>query len=221
MKWTQEQLAEISTLQEKHTLTRKSAVQRFRRQLKAQGKAAPAPAAPVSVLQEPGTPDNSAPEAQTRAAVAAKAKKATTPGRKRDDAAQDVPLPPLDNVIELRPVAESLAHMATIRGRRAVVCFYQRNREKAANRFYSVTIREAVLADARKLAKAESLPLYIGVEVRVAGKLDQGWLLTEGIFKAHKRGVTDMMLTPIARAAYAVDPASKCGVRFEIAKETK
>jgi len=66
MKWTQEQLAEISTLQEKHSLTRKSAVQRYRRQLKAQGNAAPAPAAPIDVLQEPGTPDNSAPETQTR-----------------------------------------------------------------------------------------------------------------------------------------------------------
>jgi len=57
--------------------------------------------------------------------------------------------------------------------------------------------------------------------VRVAGKLDQGWLLTDETFKAHKRGVTDMWLDNKARAAYAADPASKCGVRFEIAKATE
>jgi len=201
MKWTQEQLAEISALQEKRSLSRKGAVQFFRRHLKAQRK--------------------SAPVTQVRPAATKPAAKAPTAPRKQADTAQDVPLPALDSAIELRPVADSLAYTAHIKGRRAVVCFYQRNREKAANRFYSVTIREAVLADARKLAKAESLPLYIGVEVRVAGKLDQGWLLTEETYKAQKRNNTDMMLTPIARAAYAADLASKCGVKFEIAKEAK
>ncbi len=50
MKWNESELAEIRALQEKYNLTRKSAVQRFRRALKAQGKAAP----------ESGTPDKPA-----------------------------------------------------------------------------------------------------------------------------------------------------------------
>lgn len=66
MKWTQEQLSEISLLQEKHNLTRKSAVQRLRRSLK---KAAPVKA--TNTAPKSGKPESKT-WAQANGARAAK-----------------------------------------------------------------------------------------------------------------------------------------------------
>jgi hypothetical protein len=122
------------------------------------------------------------------------------------------------NTLELRPVPDSKTYTAAVRGQRAVVCFYERNRAEAAHRFDSVAINEAVWKDARKLAKNESLPLFVGLQIRVGGKLDSGYLVPLATFTKFKLRECDMGLGKAARTAYAEDAASMIGVRFVIAK---
>lgn len=123
------------------------------------------------------------------------------------------------NQLELRPVEDSRAFTAQINGHQTVVMFYERNRMKPANRYYGVTILEEVWKQAQHLAKASDLPLMIGLQIRVAGKLDQGYLLTLKTWKRFKQvGPTDVGLGKAARAAYAEDKECMVGVRFVIAK---
>jgi hypothetical protein len=213
MKWNQEQLAEISTLQEKRSLSRKGAVQFLRRQLKAQGKAAP-----VAVS---GTPDKSAPENPTAGAPApapkrvAKAKNATD---KPADSpvATDAPRIAPETMLELRPVAESKAHTATIHGKRAVVCYYARYREETKNGNDSVAIAADVWKQSNALAKAEGLPLYVALQVFVGGKRWAGYLVPREVFMTWKKNECDFTLAKAARAAY--HEGGFVGHRFEIAK---
>ncbi len=200
MKWTQEQLAEISTIQETRSLSRKGAVQFFRRQL----KAAP----------ESGTPDNpAAPAKQPKAVV--KAKKAKD--RPADKpAASDAPRVAPETILEIRPVADSKAHTATIHGKRAVVCFYARYREEAKNGNDSVAIAADVWKQSNALAKAEGLPLYVGLQVYVAGKRWAGYLVPREVFMTWKKNECDFTLNKAARAAY--HEGRQVGYRFEIAK---
>lgn len=122
------------------------------------------------------------------------------------------------NTLELRPVPDSKAFTAAVHGQRAVVCFYERNRAAAADRFDSVAINEAVWKDARKLAKIESLPLFVGLQIRVGGKLDSGYLVPLATFTKFKLRECDMGLGKAARTAYAEDKKCILDVRFVITK---
>ena len=206
MKWTQEQLAEISTLQEKHSLTRKSAVQRLRRQLKMQCTAAPAP--------ESGTPDKpAAPAPKPKRAAKAKkaAKTAASPAP-----ATEIPRVAPETTLELKTVDGVKAHTALVRGRKAVVAFQERNRAEASHRFDGVALSTARMEACKKLAKAESLPLYVGLQVRVGGKLDSGYLINYEIWKKLTNPAGDFILSTPARLAY--QEGGMVGVKFEIAK---
>jgi hypothetical protein len=206
MKWTQEQLAEISTLQEKHSLTRKSAVQRFRRQLKVQGTAAPA-------QPESGKPDKPAAPAPKPAAKAKKAK--DRPADK--PAATEIPRVVPETTLELRPVDGVKAHTALVHGRKAVVAFQERNRAEASHRFDGVALSTARMEACKKLAKTESLPLYVGLQVRVGGKLDQGYLVTYDLWHKLTNDAGDFLLNNPARLAY--QEGGMVGIRFEFAKK--
>src|SRR5712691_8745524 len=104
--------------------------------------------------------------------------------------------------VELEPMAEIKgAFLANVRGKRAVVCFHERNRAKAQGRFNSVTLRPARIKAAQSLAKTHNLPLFFGVQVRVRNKWDSGWLATPELFRKHKLGQTDFSLSESARKA--------------------
>jgi hypothetical protein len=115
--------------------------------------------------------------------------------------------------LELEPVAEVKgAFIANVRGKHAVVCFHERNRAKAEDRFKSVTLRAARIKAAQSLAKTQNLPLFFAVQVRVRNKWDGGWLTTPELFRKHKLGRMDFSLSESARKAYAGN------VRFAVGK---
>ncbi len=205
MKWTQENLAEIAALQEKHSLTRKSAIQRFRRALKA--NTIPAPAAAPAQTAEATAP------APQPAKLAKKAKKKPADRPASNEIPNRVaPTTP----VSLQLVAGLKVHTAKIQGRKAVVIFQERNREEASHRFDGVALSETRMEACKKFAKAESLPLYMALAVRVGGKLDQGYLVTYELWKKLTNPAGDFMLSAPARLAYA--EGGMVGVRFEIAK---
>jgi hypothetical protein len=194
MKFNEKQLAEIALIQEQRNLTRKSAVQFYTRQLKKQQ--------PEAAKE---TKPKAAPEQQ---------KKPGKPEKQEAPARVDSPT----HHIELFPVAETSAYHTTLQKQgKAVVCFGERNRGSAAGRYNSVTLSEARYDAAQKAAKTLGLPLYIGLQVRVAGRWDSGWLIPVALFKQHKHGESDFSLGTQARIAYAgSDDALAGGVRFEI-----
>lgn len=193
MKFTEEQLAEISTIQEQRSLTRKSAVQFYTRLHK---KAAAAPAQPAKPKAAKPAPETGTPE------------KPAAPARVDSPTHQ----------IILTPVAGYRAHTTVVHGKKAVVVFQERNRGKADARYNSVTVSDGKISDGVKAAKQSDLPLYIGLQVRVSGRWDSGWLIPAALFKQWRRG-QDFNLGIEARAAYAADKESLAGgVRFEAAK---
>jgi hypothetical protein len=119
--------------------------------------------------------------------------------------------------LELKSVESYKAFMATVHGKKAVVVFQERNRSKAELRNNPVTIPESRFADGSKLAKESGAPIYVGLQVKVAGRWDSGWLIPAVLFKQWRRK-QDFVLTPDARAAYAADKSSVLGVRFVEAK---
>ncbi len=128
----------------------------------------------------------------------------------------DVPRTPPDTALELRPVADSKAHTATIHGKRAVVCYYARYREVAKDGNNSVAIAADVWKQSNALAKAENLPLYVGLQVFVGGKRWAGYLVPREVFMQWKKNECDFTLAKAARAAY--HEMGAVGFRFEIAK---
>ena len=115
--------------------------------------------------------------------------------------------------VELEPVTKIKgAFLAKVHGKRAVVCFHERNRTKAQARFKSITLRPARIKAAQSLAKGRNLPLFFGVQVRVGSKGDSGWLATSELFRKHKQGQMDFSLSESARKAYAGN------VRFAVGK---
>lgn len=122
-----------------------------------------------------------------------------------------------EHTIELKAVPDTKVFTATVHGRKAVIVFQERNRSKADFRYNAITITETRLADASKVAKELNAPYYIGVQVRVGGKWDGGWLVPAPLYKQFRSG-NDFILKPNARAAYAADKSSVLGVRFQEAK---
>jgi hypothetical protein len=115
--------------------------------------------------------------------------------------------------VKLESVAEIKgAFLANMGGKRAVVCFHERNRAKAEDRFKSITLRAARIKAAQSLAKTQKLPLFFGVQVRVRNKLHGGWLATPELFRKHKQGQMDFSLSESARKAYVGN------VRFAVGK---
>jgi hypothetical protein len=121
------------------------------------------------------------------------------------------------HTLELKSVEGYKAFMATVHGKKAVVVFQERNRSKAELRNNPVTIPESRFADGSKLAKESGAPIYVGLQVKVAGRWDAGYLISAVLFKQWRRK-QDFVLTPDARAAYASDKSSVLGVRFQEAK---
>lgn len=119
--------------------------------------------------------------------------------------------------LDLKPVDGSKVFMATVHGKKAVVVFQERNRSKADFRNNNVTMPESKLADGSKLAKESGAPIYVGLQVKVNGRWDSGWLIPAVLFKQHRRG-KDFSLTSDARAAYMADKSSVVGVKFQEAK---
>jgi hypothetical protein len=119
------------------------------------------------------------------------------------------------HTINLEQVAQiSGVYYAKIGSKRVVVCFTARDRAAAATRYNSVTFPPARITAAKALAKTESLPLMFGVQVRVGGKWDSGWLVSAGTFKKHVIADSDFSLSAIARVAYQSAADSLLAVRF-------
>ncbi len=155
--------------------------------------------------------------------------KAAKPKSKKKPAKAAQPEKPVDrrlptkpaHEITLTPVPESRAYTATVHGKKVVVIFTERNRAKADARYNSVTVRTANIEDGKKAAKDLELPLYYGVQVRVAGKWDQGYLVTPELFKAQKQGEADFSLGIGAVHAYIDAKESPVAVRFSTARASR
>ncbi len=119
----------------------------------------------------------------------------------------------------LQPVADiNGAFFGTLAGKKIVVCFHERKRAKVQDRFNSITLRTARIKAAQAIAKTESLPLFLGVQVRVGTRWDNGWLVSPELFRKFKQGASDFSLSEKAREAYVAAKAAVPGVRFTVTK---
>ena len=176
------------------------------------------PGASVAALRRAGVAPDSTP------AMPAKEKQARKMGRKKTAKKSGKPevqeparITAAKTTVDLKPVDGSKAFMATVHGKKAVVVFQERNRSKADFRNNPVTIPDSKFADGSKLAKESGAPIYVGLQVKVNGRWDAGYLIPAVLFKQWRRG-QDFILTADARAAYASDKSSVLGVRFQEAK---
>lgn len=185
---------------------------------------APAPQQAASKAEQPPA----APKPRKPASKPAKAKttpkpKAEKPAKPEKPAAPETPTHP-QHEVELLPYSgpdSRDCYFAKVHGKRVAVRFQERNRAQAAARFNSITIREAATKDAAHVAKAEGLELWLGVQVRVDGKWNQGYLMPFSLAKAHFTSDCDFALSGAARRVYHEDKTTLEGVRFTIAKAAK
>lgn len=133
----------------------------------------------------------------------------------------ELPTKPGAVEVELTAVPDSKAYTARIHGHKAVVCYTERNRSAAAMRFNSLNLSKSRVADCKKLAAKESLPLFYAAQVRVLEKFDGGWLVSAETFNKVKGGFPAFLLSAAARELYAADKATIDGVKFTFAAEVK
>lgn len=117
--------------------------------------------------------------------------------------------------ITLKPVAESRAFTATIHGQRVAVSYTHRNRADIGHKLNSVTVR--TLDDAKKLGKAEGLPVYVAVDVSVDGRWAHGWAIPVDLFYKTHQATADFSFSNKARLLYESDSAVLTGCKFKVA----
>jgi hypothetical protein len=147
----------------------------------------------------------------------AKAEKKTKKAPKSERAPRvEVPLPALEREVELKPV-EELAHVftANLFGKKTAVILAERNRLKVAGRFQAIGFSEKYLDAAVKYGKSNDLPVAVCAQVRVNGRVDQGYAIPLDVFSKFKckEGIAAAVnLRGDARAAY--ENEGWAGVRF-------
>jgi len=179
------------------------------------------PGASVAALRRAGINAESTPATESARKSVAKEKRATKTAKKSGkpevQAEEPARISAPKHTLDLKPVDGSKVFMATVHGKKAVVVFQERNRSKADFRYNAVTIPDSKFADASKAAKESGAPIYVGLQVKVNGRWDSGWLIPAVLFKQHRRG-NDFNLSADSRAAYMADKSSLLGVRFQEAK---
>lgn len=214
---------EINLVMEKRGCNRKSASQWLRRQK------SPVSGNPAEQGMMAAKLDNLKAAAEAKAqpkTVAAQqpqveqpkaAKPARKPAAPKTD---DAPVPPSKPEVEFQlKQVEGVkgAFTSVVHGRKAIVCFIERDRASAGKRFNSLTYGSSRIADAQKAAKAAGLPIFYGAQVKVNGRWNGGWLIRAEVAQIHVVAPQDFRLGSPARIAYAADSQSYAGgCRFEI-----
>ena len=144
-----------------------------------------------------------------KAAPKKKAKKATA---ELKAARPVVELAELTREVELTPVVDEdskYVHTAVLFGKKHAVLFASaryEGEEATKARFYPVHVSETRLAEVKRYAAKNDLPVAVCVSVRIKGRLDQGYALQEEVFSKFSnkmsRGRVSVSLSGEARLAY-------------------
>lgn len=176
------------------------------------------PGASVAALRRAGVATESTPATPAKEKAARKTERKKTAKKSgKPEVQEPARITTAQHTLDLEPMPQCKAFAAKVHGRNSMVVFQERNRSKADFRYNPVTIPESKFAGASRVAKQHSLPIYVGLQIRVNGKWDSGWLIPAVLFKQWRRN-QDFLLTADARSAYAADKSSVLGVRFQEAK---
>jgi hypothetical protein len=110
---------------------------------------------------------------------------------------------------------------AAIAGRKSVVVLVERNRAKADFKENAITIPTARLRAGLNASSEGKVPLFVAVEVSVAGRWNNSIIVTHDTFKAIKSGHSDFGLGAKARAIFEKASGTIEGAKFEIVEQAK